>query len=656
MKCVLIVFCACLLGLIGASASAANLLRDGQFATMKADGGAWTVVLQPKTGALAEPAKAADGAAALRLKAAAITQPATLTAGLYELTVQAKGQGELTLAAEGSGERVQMLGKEWGTYGYLFEAKAGAVTVKISAAGDGIISAPALQPATPEQQTAWAKQQDGLVQYGFITFSAQRPSPGAAPLDFTGTKPLEAMTQRVVLDEPRMNTGHVLNEMRLVNWLGDNGFARLNGEQMAAWMLTRLREGAYGSVMVMCRGLGPTNLVEGTPEKPGESLYIQYLRAGGRIVNVGDLPFYNLEQPTVRPPDLGSGGGSLGLFLGWSSPYWGQGNLRVTPTPAAQAWGLETMDGSITGFAVESVSLAFGVFTVPASGKQGAASWFKNLRPDMPWSGMIKLLQNFDGNNDAQLGDAWRAANYIGKPVAIPTLPGKLLPPSPSPVRVAFTAGNIVGRKEFVRGEKVTAEVTTDAAVTAKSVRLDLLQGNAILRTEEKPLTVGAKGATASFTLDTSPFAYGEYQVKVTAGTAPVTAETIGIRYVQPETFNWEMWHGAGSNALRAELEFKDIRDTGMELYLTSDGGEGLLRSLDIATRCGLGFSMRAHPTSTSPRLVDFDKTPEFYRISNEGKPVGTAYSGGRPSLGISHPEIRDSATASMAEQVKKTA
>ncbi|MHB9026456.1 MAG: hypothetical protein ACYC7E_20150 [Armatimonadota bacterium] len=639
-------------------AAAENLLRDGALAEYGQANNAWVLVTdaRAKVQPVVEAAKGPNGTGALRLRAAVISQQLTLPAGLYELTVQARGQGELMLAAEGIGERAQLLGNDWGTYGYLFEAKAGTASMRIGISVDGVISAATLQPATAEQQAAWATQQDGLVQYGFIIFSAQRPSPGAAPLDFTAAKPLEAMTNRAVLDEPRMNTGHVKNEMRLVEWLGAHGFQRLNGEAMAAWMLARVKEGAYGSVMVMCRGLGPTNLVEGTPDKPGESLYIQYLRAGGRIVNVGDLPFYNLEQPSVRPPDLGSGGGSLGLYWGWSSPYWGQGNLPVTLAPAGKAWGIETVDGSITGFAVESISLAFSEFTVPATGKKGAASWFKNLRPDMPWSGMIKMLQNFDANNDAQIRDAWRAAHYVGKPVVIPPLPAKIAPPPTLPVRVTFTTGGMTGRKEFVRGEKVTAEVTAEASVTAKSVRIELLQGKTVLFKEEKPLTAGAKNSTATFILNTGPYAYGAYQVQVTAAGAPSVTETIGIRYIPPEYFNWEMWHGAGSNPLRADLEFKDIRDAGFELYLTTSGDEGLLRSVDIATRVGIGFSMRAHPELKSPRLVDFDKTPEFYRINNDGKPIGTAYSGGRPSVGISHPDIRESATHSMAEDVKKVA
>ncbi len=66
----------------------------------------------------AGPAKAADGKTpAARLKAVAMTQQVTLDGGLYELTVDARGQGELLLGISTVGERAQMLAKDWGTYG-----------------------------------------------------------------------------------------------------------------------------------------------------------------------------------------------------------------------------------------------------------------------------------------------------------------------------------------------------------------------------------------------------------------------------------------------------------------------------------------------------------------------------------------------------------
>ncbi len=437
-------------------------------------------------------------------------------------------------------------------------------------------------------------------------------------------------------------------------WLGDNGFLRLNGEELGDWMRARVKEGAYGSVAVFCRGLGPTNLVEGTPEKPDESLYLQYLHAGGRIVNIGDLPFYNLEQPTVKPPDTSSGGGSLGLDWGWSSPYWGQ-DLPITPTPAAKAWGFETMDPSVTGFAVESVTLAFGVYTVPATGKQGASSWLKSLRPELPWSGMIKMLQTFDGNNDGQLRDAWRAANYVGKPLVIPPLPVIAPAPPASPLQVTFTAGGIAAERVRARrasdyrcdgrchgdGEKRTLDRAARGCAAlhrGEDANRGCERLHRVLHPRYPPLCLrrlpGEGGGRQTG-------GHGGYHRHPLSSAGIIQLGDVVRRRQQPAARGVGMpgyprpWHGA---------------------YTEVDVANGLRQNMDLATRCGLGFSLRTFPSLTFPRLKEFAATPEFYRIDNDGKPIGTAYSGGGPSVGISHPDLRELATTSMAEGVRQVA
>ena len=123
-----------------------NLLREADFGKVGRPGSAWQVAAD-KSGVV-ESTKAADGKTpALHLKAAAVTQQATFGEGLFELTVEACGQGELVLSISGAGERSQMLGKNWGTHGYLFQAGSGTKTVAIRAVLDGAVTVAAIRPA-----------------------------------------------------------------------------------------------------------------------------------------------------------------------------------------------------------------------------------------------------------------------------------------------------------------------------------------------------------------------------------------------------------------------------------------------------------------------------------------------------------------------------
>lgn len=659
------------------AASAQNLLKSPDFASLGANEAAWAP--QVKDGSVAEAAAGPEGQKALHLKAASVDQVVNLPAGIYEITAQAKGQGELAFKAQNAGARYQNLGKDWATYGYLFETAGGMTTLTVGVADDGFVAAASLLPATDEQKTAWAKAQESLAQFGWIAVSPQRPSPGAAPLQFTGNvKPLEAMTKFAVLDEPRLSTAWAFNIDRAVKWLGDNGFERLDGEKLPVWMQERIAKGeAYGSVVVLPRGKSPLGIFEGPTSNP---LWLAYIKAGGRIVHAGDIALNYAESPNVEPVSLDLGARGLGLVLpcmGWSSPYWGQGGLPTTISPAGKAWGFENVDGPITGFGADEVSIAFSIYTVPATGKQGAGSWMVNRAPDMPWSGLIKFLQRFDGNNDSNLRDLWRASHYIGKPVTIPALPPPAESLAPKVVLSSLTGlakdqqvtpgsidltskapakAGMKDRWEWVRGEEVTLQATPQADLKATAVRLELVRGDQVVWKQEQPVLGEAKPPAAWFVLSTAPYAYGAYQLKATALAGEVEAgtlaQTVGVRYIAPEYFNFEAWQGASDNPIRSNLEFADIASHHMEVYTGASAA-----NLDAAIRNGIGFSLRAMPNFIpAGKEVTWEKNPEYYRLDNNGKPMGNPYTAGRPGLGISHPDIVAEARRSMADEIRPAA
>ncbi|MBM3498285.1 MAG: hypothetical protein FJX74_06400 [Armatimonadetes bacterium] len=372
------------------------------------------------------------------------------------------------------------------------------------------------------------------------------------------------MTDRVIFWDERLDSvGQATHQERLVAWLSANGFPAVRSEELVDWM-ARHAEGAdaSGSVAVMPMGYAPAALAE----VPGDGLlWVRYLKAGGRVVSVGDLPFNYFQYPDARPlpANMGERGyGALGLTGGWNQPYWGR-HLEVTPTEDARAWGFETADGSITGFAVESVSVAFGTYTVPETGKLGASSWLKCLREDRPLSGLIKLCQFFDGRNDAQLRDVWRAANYVGSPLDVPPMPPPWEPPAAPEVTLELAASSLAGRIEFARGEPVTARVTAAEALRGTSARFRLIQGEQVLETHDRPFEPGDPGhLTQTFAFETSDYAEGEYAVRVSVlseGRAVGEAvQPIGLRQVAEESFNWHVWVGTPPNAYRRDMTFAD--------------------------------------------------------------------------------------------------
>ncbi|MEI6425675.1 MAG: hypothetical protein WCP55_25905 [Lentisphaerota bacterium] len=145
----------------------------------------------------------------------AIQRSVDLAPGLYELTVWAKGLGGLATRA-GSAGRAQPLGTEWALYGFLFETTTSSVTVTIGVQSDAVqnpgvtISSPVITPATNAQKEAWAKQEDSFAQFGFYTSSAQRPTPGIRQEKERAVRALDAMTDRVVFWDGRIDYGHAI--------------------------------------------------------------------------------------------------------------------------------------------------------------------------------------------------------------------------------------------------------------------------------------------------------------------------------------------------------------------------------------------------------------------------------------------------------------
>lgn len=453
--------------------------------------------------------------------------------------------------------------------------------------------------------------------------------------------PLEAMAEKAVFFDDRLEFAVQVQHMeRLIDWLIDNRFNLLRSEALREWMLRKIDEGAYGSVVVMPMGLGPQSI----NLEPGKAAaWYRYLKAGGRVVWIGNPPFCVWKSVTGEPPAHAVESlETLGLGFGWGQPFWGS-NREVTLTEQGKAWGLEVGGASITGFNADEVSLVFSEYTTAQTGQRGAASWLLNLRPDMPSSGLAFYAHSMDARNDTCLRDTWRLAHYVGRPVTeIPPLPGPWQPPDPPAIEVLSVASGLEGRTQFARGEQVEITCRPARAGTFDSVRVHLIKDDLVLET----LT-----GTTKVTLDTGPYAFGDYGLRVEAikESQPVAFRDleIGIRYVRPVEFGWEVWTDIPDNPYQAKLVLDDIRDCDMDVYIGHS-----VRSMDWLLRYDRRFSERVH--ADPGQGVTPDSHPQRFIVGPDGS--FRRWGGGNIMFGISHPECLEAGRKQMIEGITPAA
>lgn len=219
----------------------------------------------------------------------------------------------------------------------------------------------------------------------------------------------------VVFYDNNYNTSWVVYPHLLVSYLEKKGFKKLNALELQAWMEHLVEKNlAYGTVCVMSMGVVPRNLV--TPRNK-ECIMYKYLKAGGRIVWIGDYPLWV----------IGSEGGyteSFGDEIAWDIlditgarlvDYESGGALTLT-TPAKSAsiteegkkWGMSVIDNAHTFFYTLNVTKAFAdVHPLYCT------SWIKTYNFNYPDSGFIRYRSTlYDGRDPKLNEDVYRIATY----------------------------------------------------------------------------------------------------------------------------------------------------------------------------------------------------------------------------------------------------
>lgn len=567
----------------------------------------------------------------------ASSQKGLLFDGLQELLVEAGGQGDLLLSVgqEGSvASREFEVSGSGGLFGVTFTGKAGLEIIEVKSSGTVDVRSVSLAPAGSHQQALYQQQLREIEQFGFFNTSYQRPEPGFTRPDPLAPDPaLVRMREVVVLDDPlSTEMDRVKNSSRLRDWLAQNGALKLDTAGLMAWMEERItKDDAYGTSVLFSYGSHPLEIAGQTTR---EALWYRYLRAGGRIVNIGDLPFYTAHSTmlTGNPQPMVSAGLVAPLDLmrlpyGWNQPLWGK-SLPTEITPLGLAWGVENPGNSTNGFPLDRVTMALSTYKA-AHGMRGAAVWFKNFKASLPWSGYVQLASQYDGMDDSQLRDVWRGLHFVGFPLPIPPQPPREAEPAPKKATVIATASDGGRRNAFAPGEKITLHAGTGARF--------YLTGPQIEEEREVPGV-----------WDSTGFAPGSYQIADNPEMRDATGFTLAA--IPPADFGYQIWVELPKNRALAKAIAAQLAEWKMGAYLANP----TLENLDTLLAAGVPSSLRIIPElKPAGREITWEKTPEFYRLSIDRKPIPYAFDGGRPTPGITHPEVRKTMGESMRKMLR---
>lgn len=205
--------------------------------------------------------------------------------------------------------------------------------------------------------------------------------------------------RRVMFYDPAYRSSWVHNSAELARYFSDKGgYVPLSAFQLREWMKVQVAEGAEGSVCFFTQDVAPDqvaesedawdqsmasqNIVSRKRDKPSQScLLMAYLRAGGRVVWVGDVPFYYLGRRGGEVDNWGLAGQKkvLGLDSFWDL------KAEAVLTEAGREWGL-----TATETAARCVPAA-DVTAVLTQAGDYAVSFFKNFKPEIPQSGFLRL-------------------------------------------------------------------------------------------------------------------------------------------------------------------------------------------------------------------------------------------------------------------------
>ena len=199
--------------------------------------------------------------------------------------------------------------------------------------------------------------------------------------------------RKVVFYDNDYKCSYVNNSAELARaFIDSGGFTPVSAFQLREWMKAQVEGGADGSICFFSQDIVP-DMVAATAS--ADCLLMYYVRSGGRVVWVGDIPFYYQGRRGRLVENWGIKGQKA--ILGLDSIWDLKEEVRVTE--AGREWGLTAPDKPSRCVPAEVVT------ALTTTGKY-AVSFFKNYNSNFPQSGFLRLWEDFP------IKDLLRAAQH----------------------------------------------------------------------------------------------------------------------------------------------------------------------------------------------------------------------------------------------------
>lgn len=414
------------------------------------------------------------------------------------------------------------------------------------------------------------------------------------------------MKEKVVYYDKRHDSSGVRNLDELLTFLNSRGFITKDADELKSWMQEKITNGADGTVSIVAMGMVPDSITE-NPES--QCTLKRYLVAGGRVIWIGDVPFYYqsyIDKASVHRwgKEFAKPGSAV---FGIKVDKW---NLHVdhgtTITEIGKRWGMQVVDAAVRPIQKESATLIFS----EVSGAPYACSYFKNYTPEFPYSGFIRYgaTNNHDGKNTALNNDLYRLALYRGKTIEVPEVVLEEKPETVEATTIETTLRN------YPRGMSIPVTVRMNTELAADKVTLKIKDENETLREVSNPVN-----RETLFNLGTDDLASGDYVLEAELlkdnKVLAKTEKRISIVPKKIDKFPIGVYAvSGGSTEYKTDVILRDLKEHLGECGVTTGGSPN--RALKFGLR-SMGVS-RAYYAGMLPR----NEHPELHmRVSTGDLP-----------------------------------
>lgn len=555
-----------------------------------------------------------------------------LAAGLHEWQVTGAGSGWLKLQA-GDQKRSLRVMTEPALYGLLFElAQPAEVELVLQFTGETKehfdLASANVVPADAERLAAWAAAKESFALLGYYGTDPQRPAPGAPARAVTALAKTDlerwAIRETVVFYDAGYDSHWVEDDAGVAAFFTRRGIPAKGAVEAEAWLKARASgEKGVGSSIIFTMGSVPTNIVY---PPFADCLLAKYLRAGGRVVWLANVPMYVAQGE--KGPLVYYGTEASQQMLGVTTDrqsFYGL-HTAATLTDAGKAWGLEPGLTLTRPVLTRSVTVPF--VTDPSGDYCGVG--LVNLRADLPLSGFVFVPDGARASNTNLLANVYRLARYSGAAVAVPAAAPLPVPSVPVEAKLRFGTNDL--RMVYLRGESVPLVLRVRArnpAVSELKVRTALREDDRVLREDTVIVPVTEQETDQLIgSLDLSGLRMGRYQVSASleAGgqTLPLTRE-LRVAPAADHRGNYiGVWCNTSPKQNRTEYLLDDLAAHNLQPMFVDDNQQW---GRDLALWYGFSFSTRRHGTpATIPNPPGYDD----YRRGSTGQVLRVMSLGGK--------------------------